>query len=236
MMVAESVSTQNNMHLAPVPMRDDFDGESTYVAARAQTVTLRQHPCVSHLPDISDESALVAAAQKDPAAFEPLYERYVDQIYRYTYRRVGNHAEAEDLTAQTFQQALSALPRYEWRGLPFGAWLYRIAGNLIIRHRRTRTREIAVEDVASYHVEHEWGDDLFDIVASRESSSTLVDAVRRLPADQQRALVLKYARGLKNHEVGAVMGRSEGAIKQLVHRAISALRASLLSDEAALTG
>jgi RNA polymerase sigma-70 factor, ECF subfamily len=236
MMVAESVSPPKNVHLTPVPMLGDVDGEPAYVAARAESMVSRRHPGVSHLPDISDESALVAAAQRDPAAFEPLYERYVDQIYRYTYRRVGNHAEAEDLTAQTFQQALSALPRYEWRGLPFGAWLYRIAGNLIIRHRRTRTREVAVEDVASYHAEHEWGDDLFDIVASREASSTLVDAVRRLPADQQRALVLKYARGLKNHEVGALMGRSEGAIKQLVHRAITALRASMLSDEAALTG
>ncbi len=97
-----------------------------------------------------DEGALIAAAQNDPSAFGPLYERYVNQIYRYAYRRVGNHAEAEDVTSQTFQQALAALPGYEWRGVPFGAWLYRIAGNVIIRRGRSANREIAVEDVTTW--------------------------------------------------------------------------------------
>jgi RNA polymerase sigma-70 factor, ECF subfamily len=225
-MVAETVSPMHTVFLTPVPdARDAGDARVIDLATRA-----RQNG--SSLPDISDESALVAAAQRNPAAFEPLYERYVDQIYRYIFRRVGNHAEAEDLTAQTFQQALAALPKYEWRGLPFGAWLYRIAGNLIIRHRKHRSREFAVEDVTTYHVERDGGDDVFDFVAGREASSELVDAVRTLPPDQQRALVLKYARGLKNHEVGQIMGRSEGAVKQLVHRAIVTLRATMQPESA----
>lgn len=176
----------------------------------------------------ADEEALVAAAKRDPAAFGPLYERYVHRIYRYAYRRVGSHADAEDVTAQTFQQALAALPSYEWRGVPFGAWLYRIAGNVIARRGRVGGREITVEDMSRYvPYEGDVEEDPAEIVDRGASADDLLAAVQRLPIDQQRVLVLKFARGLKNREIGEVMGRSEGAIKQLVHRALLSLRASL---------
>lgn len=186
---------------------------------------------VSPPMSLVNEGALVAAAKEDPAAFGPLYERYVDQIYRYVYRRVGNHAESEDLTAQTFQQALGALPAYEWRGLPFGAWLYRIAGNLIIRHRRVRGREVAVEHVERIVDERGSFDDPAESLLRRCSSEQLLRAMQCLNDDQRRALVLKYSHGLKNHEVGALMGRTEGGVKQLVHRAMLVLRESMSFGE-----
>jgi RNA polymerase sigma-70 factor (ECF subfamily) len=174
-----------------------------------------------------DEAALVAAAQRDPREFAPLYDLYVDRIYRYAYRRVGTHHDAEDVTAQTFQQALQALPNYEWRGLPFGAWLFRIAGNIINRRGRTGGREIAVEDVTVFGVSEDYDEDPVERVTRDETAGELIDLVQTLPPDQQRVLVLKFSHGLKNREIGELMGRSEGAVKQLVHRALVNLRARL---------
>jgi RNA polymerase sigma-70 factor, ECF subfamily len=181
--------------------------------------------------DFADEAELVAAAQRDPAEFGPLYERYVDQIYRFAYRRTGSHADAEDVTAQTFQQALAALPSYEWRGLPFGAWLYRIASNVINRRGRTSSREVTVEDVSIYSRFDDFADeDPADAVSRSSDADELINAIRTLPIDQQRALILKFSRGMKNREIGEALGRSEGAVKQLIHRAMVNLRATLESS------
>lgn len=178
--------------------------------------------------DAPDEAAMVAAAQRDPREFGGLYELYVDRIYRYAYRRVGTHHDAEDVTAQTFQQALQALPAYEWRGLPFGAWLFRIAANVINRRGRSSGREIPVEDVTVFSSFREVSDDdPADHLSRSEDAEELVAAIRLLPPDQQRVLVLKFSHGLKNREIGDLMGRSEGAIKQLVHRALTNLRSRM---------
>jgi RNA polymerase sigma-70 factor (ECF subfamily) len=179
-----------------------------------------------------DEGELVAAAKLDPQAFGALYELYVDRVYRYAYRRVGTHHDAEDVTAQTFQQALAALPKYEWRGLPFGAWLFRIAANVINRRGRTGSREIAVEDVSVFRPQELSEDDPVDFVAREELAAELNELVSTLPADQQRVLVLKFSHGLKNREIGDLMGRSEGAVKQLVHRALVNLRARFKQEYA----
>lgn len=179
------------------------------------------------MPAEVDEGTLVAAAKRDPREFGPLYELYVDRIYRFAYRRVGTHHEAEDITAQTFQQALQALPAYEWRGLPFGAWLFRIAGNIINRRGRTSGREVAVEDVTVFSGYEETDDDPADQVWRSEQAGELADKIKQLPPDQQRVLVLKFSHGMKNREIGDLMGRSEGAIKQLVHRALVSLRSSI---------
>lgn len=176
---------------------------------------------------LADEAELVAAAKRDPAEFGPLYERYVDQIYRFAYRRTGNHADAEDVTSQTFQQALAALPSYEWRGLPFGAWLYRIASNIIYRRGRTSSREVTVEDATVFAQDDVTGNDPADLIGIRADAEELLAAIRTLPEDQQKALILKFARGLRNREIGEKLGRSEGAVKQLVHRAMINLRATL---------
>ena len=173
-----------------------------------------------------DEAALVGAAQNDPAAFAPLYERYVDAIYRYAYRRVGNHAEAEAVTSQTFQQAIAAMPAFEGRDSSFGVWLFTIAANVIARRTTTSDREIAVEDLAADTPEQA-GEVPAKVVAQDTAASTLLSAVRRLPLDQQRAIVLRFSHGLKSREVGQTMGKSEGAARQLIHRALTSLHAAL---------
>lgn len=207
---------------------DDPDGQEIGIR-RAQS---REAAGERDVSEIELEGALVAAAKRDPREFGALYERYVDRIYRYAYRRVGTHHEAEDITAQTFQQALQALPDYEWRGLPFGAWLFRIAGNIINRRGRTSGREVPVEDVTVFSGYEEMDDDPADQVWRSEQAETLAGMISKLPPDQQRVLVLKFSHGLKNREIGDLMGRSEGAIKQLVHRALVALRATVERDYA----
>jgi RNA polymerase sigma-70 factor, ECF subfamily len=180
---------------------------------------------------LGDESELIARAKEDTREFGRLYERYNQRIFRYIYRRVGDHETAEDLTAQTFQQALAALPDYEWRGVPFSAWLYRIAGNLVIRHRRVNAREISMEHIERVVDERGAFDDPLDAVIQQTSNDQLYTAMQRLSDDQRKALTLKYAHGLKNHEVGVIMNRSEGGIKQLVHRAMLVLRQALRDKE-----
>ncbi|HQZ89263.1 MAG TPA: sigma-70 family RNA polymerase sigma factor [Thermomicrobiales bacterium] len=202
---------------------DDPDGQKIGIR-RAQSLEATGERDVS---EVELEGALVAAAKRDPREFGALYERYVDRIYRYAYRRVGTHHEAEDITAQTFQQALQALPGYEWRGLPFGAWLFRIAGNIINRRGRTGGREVLVEDVTVFSSYEESDDDPADQVWRSEQAEELAVMISKLPPDQQRVLVLKFSHGMKNREIGDLMGRSEGAIKQLVHRALVALRATV---------
>lgn len=179
------------------------------------------------VPLWNDEAEMILRAKENIREFAPLYDRYVERIYRYVYRRVSDHDVAEDLTAQTFQQAMGALQSYEWRGVPFSAWLYRIAGNLIIRYRQTSGREVTMEYVERLIDQRGSFDDPLESIIQQSSSELLHRAVQRLSPDQQRALMLKYARGLKNQEVGLLMNRTEGGVKQLVHRAIIALRKSL---------
>jgi RNA polymerase sigma-70 factor (ECF subfamily) len=170
-----------------------------------------------------DEGACIGAAKEDPRAFGELYERYVDRIYGYIYHRIGNAHDAEDLTSRTFYRALSHLPGYEDRGIPFSAWLYRIAHNLIANwHRDSKRRPVVAldESVAANltepHPER--------AAEALDETRILRDAIRKLDAARQQLLVLKFTQGLSNTEIGNVMGRSEGAIKSLYHRTLLQLR------------
>jgi len=191
-------------------------GESIGVGARAlsgQLLTQIQ---------LERERKLVEAAQLDREAFAALYDAHFQAIYSYAFHRVGSHAEAEDITAQTFQQALEHLPRYEWRGVPFSAWLYRIAANVIARRYRGVLPRAPLEDAET--VADDEREEPPAMVLAAERARLLRAAVERLPPDQQRAIVLKFGRGLRNAEIATLMGRSEGAVKQLVHRALETLR------------
>ena len=177
------------------------------------------------------EEELVAQAQADPLAFGALYERYVSRIYNYVYHRVGNHHDAEDLTARTFYRALSHIDRYVDRGAPFSAWLYRIAHNLVANWHRDRSRQqtIALEDVSLATARREWPQAQAE---ARERAEALRRAVGRLSPDRQQLLILKYGEGLSNAEIGEIMGRSEGAIKSLYHRTLLALQEDLRDEQA----
>jgi RNA polymerase sigma-70 factor (ECF subfamily) len=172
------------------------------------------------------EEELVERAKKDPEAFGVLYERYVDRIYQYVFYRTGSRYDAEDLTARTFYKALANLGRYQHRGSPFSAWLYRIAHNLVANWHRDRERRKAIplDDLALAGEERPAARALLE---SGERKEALRKAIARLPADRQELLILKYVTGLSNEEIGAAMGRSEGAIKALYHRTLVALRKDL---------
>ena len=169
------------------------------------------------------EAELIEQAKHDPVAFGDLYGQYVDRIYSYIFYRTGNQQEAEDLTARTFFKALNHIKQYDNRGVPFSAWLYRIAHNLVANWHRDRGRrhETALEDQA--HLSHGSGDPEHLAEAS-EAREALLSAIRRLPSDRQQLIILKFSDSMPNAQIGAIMGRSEGAIKSLYHRTLLALR------------
>jgi RNA polymerase sigma-70 factor (ECF subfamily) len=176
--------------------------------------------------DFEDEVSLVERAKDDPSAFGVLYERHVDRIYSYIYYRTGNQHDAEDLTARTFFKALDHIGRYTNRGVPFSAWLYRIAHNLVANwHRdRGRRKELSLEDqVLLGHLSGN-PERRAEVDEEREA---LLGAIRRLPSDRQQLLILKFSEAMPNAQIGKLMGRSEGAIKSLYHRTLIALREDL---------
>src|SRR5262249_9355125 len=171
------------------------------------------------------EHELVRRAKEDLSAFGALYERNVERIYNYIYYRTGSQAEAEDLTGKVFYQALTHLRAYNERGLPFSAWLYRIAHNLVANWHRdnARRRMIRLDDAAP--VAESSGD-----LDRREDQMIIRRLMQRLPAERQQLLVLKFVEDFSNAEIARIMGRSEGAVKALLHRTLTALRKDLLKD------
>ncbi len=182
-------------------------------------------------PDPQDEeraieSALVARAKKDTQAFGELYERYVDRIYSYVYSRVQNAEDTEDLTARIFYRALDRLDSYEDRGLPFGAWLFRIAHNLVANWRRDQGRRTFVPiDGMVFPAERR--DEPEAAAERREGEEALWAAIERLPEERRRLLFHKFGDQLTNIEIGELMQKSEGAIKSLYFRTLAALRRDL---------
>jgi len=175
------------------------------------------------------DSALIARAKEEPEAFGALYERYVERIYNYICYRMGNDQEAEDLTARTFYRALDHFQNYEDRGAPFSAWLYRIAHNLVANWHRDHSRRkmIAIDDLV---LSAPKGKGPAAKTEKIDREDVLLEAVRRLAPDRQQLIILKHVEGLTNAEIGQVMGRTEGAIKSLYHRALVALREDLAEE------
>jgi RNA polymerase sigma-70 factor (ECF subfamily) len=160
-----------------------------------------------------DEQLLVEAAQRDPAQFAALYDLNFDRVYAFIARRVGNRSVAEDITAEVFHRALANLKKFEWRGKPFIAWLYRIAWNQIIDHakRSSREAELTVEPT------HEEMEEV-------ERRAMLFQMVDTLPDAQRDVIIKRFAEDRSIADVALEMGRSEGAIKQLQFRALESLR------------
>ena len=179
---------------------------------------------------LPDENALVERAKTDSEAFGILYECYVNKIYNYIYYRVGNQHDAEDLTARTFHRALNHIERYVNQGAPFSAWLYRIAHNLVANWHRDQSRRklISLEDIKLIIQRRDGPDQMTE---QREEKDQLLAIIQRLPSERQQLLILKFAHGLSNAEIGQVMGRSEGAIKSLYHRTLLSLRETFEAEE-----
>lgn len=180
-------------------------------------------------PGASDEAALIQQAKEDHDAFAQLYDRYQQKIYNYIYYRTGSEADAEDLAARTFMRAWQHIGDYDDRGLPFSAWLYRIAHNLVANwHRdRSRRRVISLEDLSQWQVNEDGPEAVAVLTEDRDA---LLAALRRLPAERQDLLAMKFVERLSNAEIGAIMGRSEGAIKSLYHRTLLTLREDMTQE------
>ena len=170
----------------------------------------------------SDERLLIKAAQGDPSRFAELYEQNFHRVYAYVARRVRDRAEIQDLTAQVFHQALANLGKFKWRGSPFAAWLYRIASNAIADRARQKMRESVEQPKISS--ESSTATDLEEV----ERRARLFSAVDKLPADQHRVIVMRFADEKSIREIADELGRSEGAVKQLQFRALENLRNRLI--------
>jgi RNA polymerase sigma-70 factor (ECF subfamily) len=142
----------------------------------------------------------------------------VDQIFAYIYTLTRDRELAEDVTAATFAKGFEELPRFEWRGVPYSSWLYRVASNLVARQRR---RPAWIELSPGLASDDE---SPLDVVEKRDRAETVRDAVRALPTDQRQAVVLRFAGEMHNREIAEIMGRSEGAVKLLTFRALITLR------------
>jgi RNA polymerase sigma-70 factor (ECF subfamily) len=183
----------------------------------------------------TDERRLIEAAQQDRACFGDVYERYFELVYAYVARRMRDRAATEDLTSEVFRKALQNLPRFKWTGAPFGAWLLRIASNMIADRAKRIVRE------------HDAGDLDQSAALKGERSSTparaerdLEDAERRaylfrmideLPQDQRRVVIMRFADERSIREIADVLGRTEGAVKQLQFRGLENLRKKFTTED-----
>ena len=166
--------------------------------------------------------------------FSDFYREHLRDVYNYTYYRTGNHHDAEDLTTQTFLQAYRHFERAqrEANGRPLRPWLIRIAHNLAANYYRDRSRKptSALNDT---EVEPH---DTEDLVVGREEAVTVLEGVRALPEDRREALIMRFALGMDNREISRALGRSEGATKVLIHRAIKQLEQELEMKEQGAEG
>ena len=175
---------------------------------------------------MQDEESLVRRAQqRETEAFAQLYENYFDRIYRYVVLKIGNRTEAEDMTQQVFLNALQSISSFKWRGLPFSAWLFRIAHNQVVDYLRKKARHATTPLDQSLAT----SDDSPQLAAEQKQDiEQLISATKRLTDAQQKVISLRFAGELSIAEVARVVGKSEGAVKALQHSAIVALRQILL--------
>jgi RNA polymerase sigma-70 factor (ECF subfamily) len=173
--------------------------------------------------------ALVERAQSgDRDALEELYLLHFDRIYSYLHMSVGNRHDAEDLTTQTFLKMLESITRFRWQSAPFSAWLFRIAHNLAMDHFRATRRWQPEEEVPEPLGEEEPSAEAAALQSiGRQSMLELID---RLSQEQQQVLTLKFVFNFPNGEVAAILGKTEGAIKSLQHRALVSLQKQLASS------
>jgi RNA polymerase sigma-70 factor, ECF subfamily len=168
----------------------------------------------------------VRAAQADRAAFETLYRRYLDRVYAYAFYQLGDHHEAEDATERTFLAALRSLPRYEDRGATFRSWLFRIAHNTIANARRSRYRQRT--EPLPETLEHAAPDaDPAGLVSRADELRAVLRALDHLPLERRQVVLLRFVDGLSSREIGQVLGRSAGAVRVLLHRALREMESEL---------
>jgi RNA polymerase sigma-70 factor (ECF subfamily) len=167
----------------------------------------------------------VERALADPAAFKPIYDEYFPRIYRYCLRRVSSPPDAEDLTSLTFTRALTSLGSY--RGGSFAAWLFRIAHNTVVNHLRGRRPVVPLASAESLPV----ADEMLGQMMEREERQQVARLVAALPEEARDLLALKVGGNLSAKEIGQVIGKSEGAVRVMLHRIVQQLRTAWAEEQ-----
>ena len=182
----------------------------------------------STLQETDDKELIAQAGKGDREAFGALYERYVFRVFRHVYYLTSSPQTAEDLTAQTFLNALEAIHRYEVRGAPFLAWLLRIAYNLTVNHKKVRKNgasplpETMEIPGTTYSPE--------ETCEAKADGEEVWAGVRRLRGDQRQVIVMRFVDGLSYPDIAKVLGKSIGAVRVIQYRALCALRRRLEDD------
>jgi RNA polymerase sigma-70 factor, ECF subfamily len=190
---------------------------------------VRADPADERRLEVAESLRLVVRFQlKDPTAFRAIYERHFDAVYRYLLTALRDVHEAEDAAQEAFVRALSALPRYEFRGIPFEAWLFRIVRNCALNVRR-RARPVSPADPEELERWRERRDEraAMNAAVPWESDAELLYLVERLPVPQRQVIVLRYMVGLEWADIADILDRSSGAVRQLEQRALRFLRTRL---------
>jgi RNA polymerase sigma-70 factor (ECF subfamily) len=169
--------------------------------------------------ELTAERRLVEASQKDSRRFAELYERYFNRVYAFALTRTGNRAAAEDVTGETFRRALQNLARFEWRDVPFSAWLFRIAANAAADLSRRAPRQTPLNDLPDEQPQL-WEARFIEV----EERAQLFTLLKRLRKDQQRVIIMRFAQERSSREIAQAIGRSEAAVKALQFRALQNLR------------
>lgn len=172
---------------------------------------------------LTEENAITRASQGDSDAFSLLYELNVNRIYNYVFYRVGSEVDAEDITSRVFFRAFGHISNYVDKGVPFSAWLYRIAHNLIANWHRDnfRRHEVSLDE----HIDlPQRIDQPESTLEQTQEIELLLKGIRNLPDDRQQLLVLKFTEHLSNAEIAVIMKKSEGAVKSLYHRSLASLK------------
>ena len=186
----------------------------------------------SAVPRANDDTPLVyRAIQKDQEAFGELYDRHVVRVYRHLYYMVGNAAEAEDLTAQTFLRAWEAIPRYQVRGAPFVSWLLRIGHNLGVSHLRSKKESSQLHDGI---VDEKMRIDPESSYMQTADEELVREAILRLREEQRQVIILRFIEDLDYKEVAEIIGKSVAAIRVIQHRALNSLRKQMKLLDAAV--
>jgi len=214
--------------VTPIAPAEERLTDADVFAELAPSCAIQLHPGTGGSEAGTGEKDLIEAAKRDPARFAELYEYNFNRVYGYISRRVRDRATAEDLTADVFHDALRKLYSFEWRGIPFGAWLIRIAANAIIDKAKRAAREQELLTASGIEMCDPDPSAAFDAgleeIENRERLALLLDA---LPADQKRVIKLRFIEEKSVRDIARELGRTEGAVKQLQFRGLQNLRSGM---------
>jgi RNA polymerase sigma-70 factor (ECF subfamily) len=181
---------------------------------------------VTNLHEAAVDRVVARAVAGDTAALADIYDRFAERVYRFLLLHAREPADAEDLLQRTFLKVIEGLPRYEARGLPFGAWVFRIARNTVIDHERTRHDHATLDAVIERHDERRGPAELAE---TADEQAAVLAALVLLTPDQREVITYRFFAGLSPREIGLLMDKREGSVRALQFRAMETLRENLAS-------